>query len=331
VRKWTKELIQQEALKYQTKIDFLKGSKRAYYVAVYHKILDDVCSHMTPVRKTWDSESIRLEALKYTSRKSFGDGSSSAYGAARRLNILDDVCSHMPVLQTKWTLQSLIDIAKKYTTRGEFNKHEPNAYHTAKDWKVLHIVCSHMPEAFVWSVEGLFCEAKKYGKRSDFFKNAKGAYCAAYDRGILDTVCGHMQKVKTGYNKNKPAHLYVLLLKSKNTRYVGFGVTNSLGDRIKQHELSADKKGFTIELVRSICGDGSEILKLERGIKRKFTIVDSGIKGFRRECVSFDDLNAVLDFVAQSPLATHNLEALDNAQDFQEAVVELYREEMESK
>lgn len=322
MRKWTLEALHEEALKYKTKVEFLRGSSKAFHSAYYNKVLDDICSHMTPVRKSWSVESVRQEASKYTTRLSFEKGSPSAYGAARRLKILDDVCSHMTILQTKWTLEMLIEAAKPYVTRGGFNKKNPNAYHTAKDWKVLHIVCAHMPEAFVWSIEGLFAEAKKYTKRSDFFKYSKGAYCAAYDRGVLDEICGHMQKVKTGYNKKKTGYLYVLKLSSDNKEYVGFGVTNSIDDRIKQHDLSAAKTGFVVQVIKVFSGDGERILCTERDIKRKFRMIDSGIKGFRRECSSLDNLQAILDFA---------YEALENAQSYQEAVMDLYKAEMQSK
>lgn len=46
---WTDELIKEEALKYNHKIDFIKNSNSAYNASRYKKILDDVCSHMIPL------------------------------------------------------------------------------------------------------------------------------------------------------------------------------------------------------------------------------------------------------------------------------------------
>jgi hypothetical protein len=46
---WTDELIKEESLKYNHKIDFIKNSPSAYNASRYKKILDDVCSHMLPL------------------------------------------------------------------------------------------------------------------------------------------------------------------------------------------------------------------------------------------------------------------------------------------
>lgn len=45
---WTKESCHLEALKYDTRYDFQKGSKSAYSTAVQHGWLDDICGHMIP-------------------------------------------------------------------------------------------------------------------------------------------------------------------------------------------------------------------------------------------------------------------------------------------
>jgi len=46
---WTDELIKEETLKYNHKIDFIKNGHSAYNAARNKKILDDVCSHMAPL------------------------------------------------------------------------------------------------------------------------------------------------------------------------------------------------------------------------------------------------------------------------------------------
>jgi hypothetical protein len=44
--KWTNEMLQDEALKYNTRSDFQKNSRKAYDIAHKRKILDSICSHM---------------------------------------------------------------------------------------------------------------------------------------------------------------------------------------------------------------------------------------------------------------------------------------------
>ena len=49
--KFTKEICQQESLKYNSRGDFYKFSKKIYSVALYNDWLDDICSHMKLLRK----------------------------------------------------------------------------------------------------------------------------------------------------------------------------------------------------------------------------------------------------------------------------------------
>ena len=92
--KWTPETITAEALKYNTRSEFARGSGGAYSTATRLGIRDDVCSHM--IRKVkWTPETITAEALKYNTRSEFKKGSGGAYHAARNLKILDAVCLHM--------------------------------------------------------------------------------------------------------------------------------------------------------------------------------------------------------------------------------------------
>ena len=48
---WSDEMLKEEALKYNTRTTFNKNSKSAYQTAYSRGILDEVCSHMTKLRK----------------------------------------------------------------------------------------------------------------------------------------------------------------------------------------------------------------------------------------------------------------------------------------
>jgi len=96
VARWTPELIQTEALKYKTRLDFAKGSVGAYRAATNLDILSDVCSHMPrDLKQVWSYEKIIAAAAKYKTRGDFRTQNEKAYNAARRYLILDEVCSHM--------------------------------------------------------------------------------------------------------------------------------------------------------------------------------------------------------------------------------------------
>ena len=167
--KWTYEELQLEALKYNRRWDFQKGSPGAYHAAYVMKILDQICSHMKVSFINWTEKLITVEALKYGNIKAFQKGCQSAYHAAVRLGILDKVCSHMERLHIEWTFKMIKDEALKYRSRWEFQKNS-NAYYAAKNMGILDLVCSHMrtpnisfqEKTILEEVLKFFPDAKKY-------------------------------------------------------------------------------------------------------------------------------------------------------------------------
>lgn len=155
--KWpTKEIIHQEALKYNTRYEFCKSSGGAYPAARKLGILDDVCNHMTIMLHNWDewNESlIRQEALKHKTRYEFSQSQNNggAYAVARKLGILDDVCSHMK--GDKWDEKKIYQEALKYDTKSEF-RNNSGAYSAAHHRGILDDICSHMT-FFVYSPSDL--------------------------------------------------------------------------------------------------------------------------------------------------------------------------------
>ncbi|MET2951739.1 hypothetical protein ABXV18_27035 [Vibrio owensii] len=149
---WTKEACHDEALKYQSRNEFKKGSGSARIAAYRKGWLDEICSHMVKPqshRVKWTKEACRDEALKYQYRVEFQKGSKGAYSSARKNGWLDDVCSHMssPIKKPtnlKWTKEACRVEALKYKTRFEFTKGSRGAYNSAlkNDW--LNEICAHM-------------------------------------------------------------------------------------------------------------------------------------------------------------------------------------------
>ena len=54
ITRWTKEMVHQEALKYETKVEFKNGSPRAYNAAHGHGWIDDITKHMIPVGNLYE-------------------------------------------------------------------------------------------------------------------------------------------------------------------------------------------------------------------------------------------------------------------------------------
>ena len=141
---WTKELVQEEALKYDTRNNFGTKSSGAYIAAHRNGWLDEVCSHMDFVLKSWTKKLVQEEALKYNTRSEFKTKSNGAYCAAQRNGWLDEVCEHMEVVLKSWTKELVQEEALKYNSRTEFNIKSKGAYGAAQRNGWLDEVCSHM-------------------------------------------------------------------------------------------------------------------------------------------------------------------------------------------
>jgi len=95
---WTFEQCAEEALKYQTRIDFQMNCISAYNKAYVNNWLDKICHHMIYLNKPsgfWTKENCIKEALKYQTRVDFNINSNGAYDKALRNGWLDEICSHM--------------------------------------------------------------------------------------------------------------------------------------------------------------------------------------------------------------------------------------------
>ena len=196
--KWSDVYLQDEALKYKSKKEFLRKNPLAYRTASHLSILDKICQHMHKRNRPnvkWTYESLVEEALKYKTRSDFKKGSSGAYQTAMSLRILNKICQHTEAKpRTLWTQEILYSEALKYKTQKEFQKGNTGAYNACLKYGILDTICQHMQTKprFLWTDEKLQEEALNYTSRSDFKKQSTQAYEAAWVRDILDTVCSHM-------------------------------------------------------------------------------------------------------------------------------------------
>ena len=129
---WTKEKCYEEALKYNSRTEFMNGCPSAFNSSHKNKWIDDVCSHMMLKQKNWkDKEVCRQDALKYDTRYEYYAGSCSSYDSARRNGWLNEICSHMIELRKPkgyWTLENSITEAKKYNKSNELKKNNASVY-----------------------------------------------------------------------------------------------------------------------------------------------------------------------------------------------------------
>ena len=140
--KWTYDMLKDEALKYNTRKSFMKGSSKSYSTAQARGLLDMICSHMIVYKIQWTYDMLKDEALKYDTRIDFIEGSSSAYSYACTKGILNEICSHMSG-NIKWSDDMLREEALKYNNRSDFRKCS-KAYAVAQKRGLLEHICNHM-------------------------------------------------------------------------------------------------------------------------------------------------------------------------------------------
>jgi hypothetical protein len=96
---WTYDKVEEEAKKYNTRLEFSKGCSSAYSSALKNEWIDDVTKHMVYIEKKprgyWTYDKVEEEAKKYNTRLEFQKKSPSAYRRARKSGWLDDVAKHM--------------------------------------------------------------------------------------------------------------------------------------------------------------------------------------------------------------------------------------------
>ena len=148
---WTYGKVEEEAKKYNTRLEFSKGSGSAYSIALKNNWIDDVTKHIPHIEKNprgyWTYDTVKEEAKKYNTRLEFQKEASSAYRIARKSGWLDNLTKHMvQVMNPKgyWTYDKVEEEAKKYNTRLEFGKGSGSAYNTARKSGWIDDVTKHM-------------------------------------------------------------------------------------------------------------------------------------------------------------------------------------------
>jgi predicted GIY-YIG superfamily endonuclease len=104
--KWTEEKCRTVALKYQHRIEFQQGDKKAYESAKHNGWLENVCRHMKFKKLPnghWNNvENCRNRALEYKTKTEFCKFSPHVYTISLKSGWLDDICQHMIPVGSKY-------------------------------------------------------------------------------------------------------------------------------------------------------------------------------------------------------------------------------------
>jgi hypothetical protein len=187
---WTKEKLIEEALKYNSRGDFQKGSRTAYNRARKLKCLNEICLHMV-------KPDIKLFRCIYVYE--FSD--KSAYiglthdlhkrDLNRKSNYKDAVTKHINetglIPQLKQLSEYIfVDIAKELES-------ESILFYANNGWTVLNTTRGgEIGSQIKHTKEECHQEALKYNNRTDFYEKSNKYHAAACRNGWLDEICSHM-------------------------------------------------------------------------------------------------------------------------------------------
>ena len=138
--KWPEDKCLDEAKKYKTKSEFMRGSKGAYEMARSNGWLNNYTwfEEMCKPSGYWTQERCYAEAKRYNTKKEFRLKSGGAYNVARKHGWVLDYTwlEEKSKPNGYWTQERCFEEAKKYKTRSEFKKGNDSAYSLAmkNDW-----------------------------------------------------------------------------------------------------------------------------------------------------------------------------------------------------
>ena len=209
--KWDKESVHKEALKYNTKIDFIKNSQSAYNRARKDNYLDFVCLHMV-------QKGNRLKRMVYSYE--FSDKSvyvGLTYDIDKRdnqHNMKGPVFNH--IIKTSLTpIRKNISCEYISSVDAAFLEQKTIDRYRNCGWNILNTMKGGGlgGKEIIWTEEKIQLEANKFMTRNEFRKTSPRAYDAAIRNCILNKVCSHMNNILNSWTKEK---IKEISLKYKN-------------------------------------------------------------------------------------------------------------------
>lgn len=110
---------------------------------------------------------------------------------------------------------------------------------------------------------------------------------------------------KSGFDRAKPAVLYLYHFAD----YIGFGITNVMKKRHQAHLRSFRKAGVKSDILGVFYSNyGEDVFQCEKMMRNELKITDSGICGFRKECVLAMDIDDVFSIICRYNLLEISLD-----------------------
>ena len=194
---WTLERCKEEALKYDSRVGFMRGSGSAYNVVLRNKWLEEVCSHMEKgadgyhymvyavINKRLNKAYVGITKQHFNRRMSMHKKGGSTRAA--EIAQLDDT--------------EFIELTNYSLLSNELKEAESSWAREMQDrgYEVLNKSANFGRVGAgerIHTNESISAEAQKYKTRTELKKGSPREYDAAVSQRILDEVCSHMRGIK---------------------------------------------------------------------------------------------------------------------------------------
>jgi len=204
--KWTKQLVLEEAQKYQNVKAWQNNNMSSYNRAIKQCWLKEATKHMIPLRKKWTREDVLKDAKNYTTRTEWRHKSNVAAKKAAREGWFQEATTHMVGTPPGyWTYERIKSEAAKHSTVKEWRISSGGSYQAAFKRGILNEFTQtmHRPEVWnlKWNQRTLEEEAIKHSTKKDWRNENPSSYAIAWRQGISDEISSHMTEIRhpSGY------------------------------------------------------------------------------------------------------------------------------------
>jgi hypothetical protein len=211
---WTYEKCQEEALKYNNKIDFQKYSSSAYNICYKNKWLIELCSHMK-IEKNIKPRCIY--SYEFEDNYVYVGLTFDINNRNNRHMKQGSVYEHISQTNSKYKLIKLTDYINQEESQIK-EEYFVNKY-INDGWNILNKnkTGSIGSNIVYWTKEKCQEESLKYKTRSEYQNKNKGSYLSAYRNKWLDDICSHMieGKRKNGFWNYESSKYHASLCKNR--------------------------------------------------------------------------------------------------------------------
>lgn len=143
--RWSYSELAASASRYKTRKEWERAEAGAYAAACRKGLVEELCKHMTELRKTFTKDEVLASARQYKNKTTWRTNSPSEHAAARRNGWFDEATAHMDVLcREPWTKDEVLRAAAGFNHPTAFKEGCSGAWSVAQRDGYLEEACAHM-------------------------------------------------------------------------------------------------------------------------------------------------------------------------------------------